>query len=357
MHDALLKLHRWSALVSGAFLLLVALSGALLVFEGAIDRGLNPGLWHVTSATDIALSLDTLAARAATAAGGKVVGSVTVPTTLDRAYVFGAAGGLAIFVNPYTGAVQGTRTAEERERGLARRLHVFHETLLAGAAGGGLVGVVTILALFLVLGGIILWWPRRIIRLNGNASWKRTIFDLHHVLGIFAAIVLVAITASATAIKYRAVGAVIVKLDHTPPAERPKESLVVPGATPISADSVARIARATLPGAAIMNMSIPRGGTDIVTVGMRFQEDRTPGGRSRAYIDQYSGRVMLAQSTRTAELGTRLDNLKRSIHTGDVLGKPTEVIWLLATLIMAEQAVTGFVMWWNGRRKGQPRIS
>ncbi|MDQ6830610.1 MAG: PepSY domain-containing protein [Gemmatimonadota bacterium] len=348
--QTLLKLHRWVALVSAAFLILVSLSGAMLVFEDAIDRGLNPGLWHVTSASDVVLPLDTLMSRATAVAGGEKVSSLTIPATQDRAYVVGAGRGLAIFINPYSGAVQGTRTADERNRGLARRVHVFHETLMAGETGGALVGIVSVAALFLSLGGIILWWPRRIIRVNGKASWKRIVFDLHHVLGICAAIVLVAITASATAIKYRSVGAMVVKLDHSPPAQRPKESIVIPGAAPISADSAVRVARAALPGAAITNMFLPGGGKDVLLVSMRFPEDRTPGGRSRIFIDQYSGRVLLVQNTRTAELGTRLDNLKRSIHTGDLFGKPTEFIWLLATFVMAEQAMTGFVMWRNRSR-------
>jgi uncharacterized iron-regulated membrane protein len=32
-----------------------------------------------------------------------------------------------------------------------------------------------------------------------------------------------------------------------------------------------------------------------------------------------------------------------------VLDKPTEAIGLLASLALAPQAVTGILMWWNGR--------
>jgi uncharacterized iron-regulated membrane protein len=83
---------------------------------------------------------------------------------------------------------------------------------------------------------------------------------------------------------------------------------------------------------------------------MRFPEDRTPGGRSRVFVNRYTGDVLAAASTRTAPLGTRIDNLKRSLHTGDVFGKPSEAIWLLASLVMATQVLTGVLMWWNARR-------
>ncbi|MEP6690411.1 MAG: PepSY-associated TM helix domain-containing protein [Gemmatimonadaceae bacterium] len=354
MHETLLKLHRWLALAVGLFLVLIALSGAALVFEGAIDRGLNASLWHVTSASDVPLSLDTLAARARAASGGPAVTAVSLSNAQDRAWVFSAAGGLQLFVNPYSGAVQGTRGADARERSLARRIHVFHETLMAGGVGHVIVGVVSILAVLLVLGGVVLWWRRRIVRVSARASWKRVLFDLHHALGICASVVLLLMAASGATIMYRALGEMIGKLDGSPPPKRASPSVPASGAQVISADSAAAIARGALAGASLMNLQLPRGGKDPVVAAMRFEEDHTPAGRSRVYIDQYTGVVLAVENTRTAALGTRINNLKRSIHTGDLFGKPTQVLWLLAALVMATQVVTGTAMWWNARRARTP---
>jgi hypothetical protein len=41
--------------------------------------------------------------------------------------------------------------------------------------------------------------------------------------------------------------------------------------------------------------------------------------------------------------------------TAFVLGKPTEFLWMLASLVMAAQVVTGVLMWWNARR-GRRRV-
>ena len=82
---------------------------------------------------------------------------------------------------------------------------------------------------------------------------------------------------------------------------------------------------------------------------MRFPEDHTPGGRSRVYVDRYTGAVLGVENMRRAQLGTQIGNRIRSIHTGDVFGRPTEVVWLLATLALVGQAVTGLLMWWNAR--------
>ena len=69
-----------------------------------------------------------------------------------------------------------------------------------------------------------------------------------------------------------------------------------------------------------------------------------PAGASRPSFDA------VAAAAREAQLGTRLDNLKRSLHTGDVLGISTEVVWLLAVLALCSQVIPGALMWWNARR-------
>ena len=84
---------------------------------------------------------------------------------------------------------------------------------------------------------------------------------------------------------------------------------------------------------------------------MKFPEDRTPAGRSRVYVDQFSGAVLLVENTRTAPLGTRILNLKRSAHTGDIFGALTRALYFIVGLGIAVQAITGPLIWWNSRRR------
>lgn len=346
MQRAFLVFHRWLALVASLVLIVVALSGSAIVFEGALDRALNPKLWHVDPAGPV-LSLDTLVARARGGAPGANVGSISLSPVPDRAFTL-SAGPTQIFINPHTGTILGTRTVADRERSLARRLHLLHVTLTSGKVGSAIVGIATVAALVLVLSGLVVWWPEKLWRVQAGASWKRVTFDLHHALGVFASLVLLVITASGVVIHYEALGEAIGRLDKTKSPDALLQPNAEPGATAISFDSIAAVARAALPGATVM--FVQSGGAKApAMVAVRFAEDRTPGGRSRVFVDRYRGTVLLAVSTRTAELGTRINNLKRSLHTGDVLGKPTEAIWLLASLALAAQAVTGVLMWWNGR--------
>jgi uncharacterized iron-regulated membrane protein len=176
------------------------------------------------------------------------------------------------------------------------------------------------------------------------------VFDLHHLLGVAAAIVLVLITASALVMHYETLNNLVYGLDRNPPPEILDQITPSTPTAPIPVDSLDAVARRTLPGARVMFLTLSPRRDDPYVAAMRFPEDHTPGGRSRVYVDRYTGMVLGVENTRRAEIGARIGNQIRSIHTGDWFGKPTEVVWLLAALVLVEQAVTGLAMWWNGRR-------
>lgn len=347
MRNPLLVFHRWLALVTSIFIVIVAMTGSALVFEGAIDRGLNPQLWHVAAASRI-VSLDTLAARARAAVSQQAVAGLSFAREPDRAFV-AQAGPIQVFLDPYTGAVLGTRTNDEYNASLPRRLHVLHTSFMAHGAGSAVVAIVTLASLLLTITGIALWWRDRLWRVRWIASWKRIVFDLHHALGVVASLTLFIITSSGLTIHYNAIGKTIAALDATPHAAPPTQPASPVGGAGLALDSVASVAQAALRGASITFLSFPAAAKQPFVVAMRYPEDRTPGGRSRVYIDRYRGTTLAVEGTRTAQAGTAINNLMRSLHTGDIFGKPTEVIWLFAALVLASQAVSGFLMWWNGR--------
>ena len=185
----------------------------------------------------------------------------------------------------------GRRTSADWNKTLPRRLHVLHVSLMSGKAGGRIVGLVTASALFLVITGVIIWWREKRWRVRWSASWKRVLFDLHHTLGVGAALVITIIAASGMAIHYETLNRLIYSFDRTPPPDIPDQPAPAAGASQISADSLYRVALAALPGARVMFLSIPPKSDQPLVAAMRFPEDRTPGGRSRVYVDRFAGRT------------------------------------------------------------------
>lgn len=348
LRSALLLVHRWAGVVSAAFLFVVAVTGAALVFEDNIDRVLNPSTAYVTPQHAL-LPVETMIQRVTASRPGERVTSVRVPARPTFSYEFALSSRLAAFVDPYTGTLVGVRN---REKSLARFIHLLHTRFVAGETGELFVGWLTVLTMLMAITGLILWWPRRIFSVGRYSSWRRTNFDLHSALGFWASLVILVMSLSGVIIAFEAVTDPLVeKLNATPKENLEKlTSTPVPGGRRIRVDDALRTAREMLPGAFASSINVPSRPTEFYRVLLKFPEDRTPAGRSRVYIDQFSGRVLAVENTRTAPAGTRILNLKRSAHTGDIFGAPTQALYFVASLALAGQTITGVLIWWKPRR-------
>lgn len=56
-----------------------------------------------------------------------------------------------------------------------------------------------------------------------------------------------------------------------------------------------------------------------------------------------------------ANLGQLLRRMNYDIHTGAILGLPGKILAFLASLVCATLPVTGFVIWWGRRKKGNKK--
>lgn len=355
-YRAFLLLHRWLALVVAVFLAVIAVSGGLLVLERPIGRARQP---HVTPGRS-PLPLDTLAQRAYAKVGGGRVTMMLLGDSPDLAWGIaialppagpGGPGGESVTIDPYTGAILPDPPGPDPLVAFMRKVHVLHTQLLAGRTGNTIVAAVTFVAVFVILSGIVVWWREKLWRVNTSASWKRINFDLHHSFGIFSAIVLLVITSSGLWVHYGTVDDWMRKLNRSPTPPIPSQPAAEPGTPILSLDSIAAAARRAVPGAAIMNVQVPPGPKLPSIVQLKYPEDHTPAGRSRVFIDKYRGTVLLTMSTRTAEAGQHMIDIKRALHTGDIYGVPTQVLWALGALLLATQALTGVLMWWNAKRR------
>lgn len=342
-----LKAHLWVGLAIALPLIVVALSGAVLVFEDALDRALNPKISFVTPG-DRTLPIDQIIPRVRAAFPDAQLRSINFPERPDYALQLTAttkAGPLSIGVNQYTGDVLGTRSAAEGEAGLARRIHLLHTRLFAGQVGEWIVGTITALTLFMAIAGMVLWWPRKIFSVKWSASGRRINFDLHNVFGFYASAVFFFIALTGMMIAFEQwTDPMFMRLNETAVPQLPRESADA-AARPMTAGALIDAAQAALPGAFLKAIGIPNGSNSVIVALMKYPEDRTPGGRSRVAMDQHSARVLTVINTRTAPTGSRLVNLKRSAHTGDIFGAATRALYFVTCLMLAGQVLTGFFIW------------
>ena len=355
----LLFCHLWAALIASVFLLLLGVTGSFMVYERQIDRMVNRRLIEVQPAGQ-PLPLGELFARLEKAHPGFKVTEMAFPRRPDAAYELyldpgNNTEGIVETVDQYTGRELGdARTAST----FVNSVHQLHTHLLMDKhreAAKLIVGCASIFLLFLSCSGIILWWRRKLFSINWSGSGKRINFDLHNVLGIFCSLFLFCFALTGIALTWDgAVGNLIGKV--MPSGEMPRRPRLpehAGDAGALAPDAILAAARAALPGAEIDSLSIHPGAP--VDLRMKFPEDRTPVGRSRVWLDPYTGKALSVWSTRTAPVGFKLSRMWiREIHTGDIWGWPTQLLACVVSLVLPVLAITGTLIWWNRSRKLVP---
>ena len=348
MRRILLQLHLVVALAAGVFLAVFGITGSIMAFEPELDHLLHSRLAYVTPRGATKRLAELGVAASAAAPGERVTGYLlSVSPNLSWQVLFR---GRSVFVDQYTGAVLGARNAGPDP---LARIHQLHLRLLIqnrGDTGKAIMTWAGAALLVLLLSGLYLWWPlKRVAIQRGRRFW----FDLHNTAGIVSFVFLLAIAVTGIVIGFddRIVPLIYSATRSAPIAmyTRMPPFTVTPHGQPVGPDRAIAIARDALPGATPISVNVPPP-TGVLLVSARFPEDLTPGGRSRVFIDQYSGAVLIAEGSRTAPAGSRVITLNRAIHTGDVFGMPSKIVMSLASLAVVVQLASGVLLWRRKRR-------
>lgn len=329
-------------MIAGVVLVILGVTGAVLAFEQPIDHLLNRGLFYVQPQKAQLPVSDVMASLRKAFPKGRV--NMLMLSQAPDLSTMAVMRGFSAYVDPYTGRVLGAR----RGRGFTQTVHELHLRLLLGPTGETINTIATVVLIFLTISGIILWWPLKRITIATGKSWRRFNFDTHYAVGFYSSVVLLVLSVTGVMVGF---GDYTVpwmyRLTKSEPMENMMDSTPIDGASPISPDQALRKAQTALPGTIPVSIIFPGNPEASFRVAFRYPEDRTPGGRSRVLVDQFSGEILLVESSRTAPAGTRLVNLNRALHTGDIGGWPAKVLVCLMSLAVVAQAFTGVVMWWK----------
>lgn len=351
------KLHLYLSLAAALFIVVLGVTGCILAFETELDHLFHARLYYVTPRPDV-LSLADIDRVVAKSYPGVQIKSHTLARSPELSYQVDTDKG-TVFIDEYSGKILGLMTEVDFATAALNFVHSVHIRLTPTSSsdfGKTIVKWVAVVILFLILSGLYLWWPVKRLGVKKATSGFRFWFDLHNTVGIFSLVFLFVLTVT---------GIVIGFDDQTRPifysmtSSRPnlvynrqtfKSEPPLPGADAISADQALSIARNALPEAVPFSINVP-GPHDPYLIKASYPEDLTSGGRSQLILDQYTGQVLAAESSRTPPAGTGIVTTNRAIHTGDIFGLPGKTVMSLASLTLVAQSVTGVMMWWRRRRK------
>ncbi|MDM1359878.1 PepSY-associated TM helix domain-containing protein [Myroides marinus] len=361
-------LHLWLGIGSSIVLFIVCLTGTIYTFKSEIQSMMAPEMYKLTEVKDEVLPINELKEFVESSYQGKVQ-RVSIANQKDKPYMFSVGfkdkekKNETVYLNPYTKEVVGSGKGPGDEFFMTVfKLHRW--LLLESEIGRPIVGVATLIFVFLSISGLILWFPKKIkgwksfkpgFKIKFNAKWKRINHDLHNTLGFYTLLIVVIMSLTGLCWSFEWYKDGLSKVLGTKVFggrnEAKPESTFVDIKTITLAEAL-DIANKELPYVARnISISMPKDSIGSYEINKndlaRFNESAT----DRVFIDQYSGSVLKKEVFADKTVGEKISASIKPLHLGDIYGKFSKTIYFIVCLIATTLPVTGIFIWLNKMKK------
>lgn len=347
-----LLLHRWLALALGLPLVVVALLGSSLVVLKPLDRWLNAELFSVP-AGPAAPDLLERTRRQLKAEFGPGASYVLRPPRRGgeslRATVRGPWEGF-VYLDPRDARELGRRG--ERE-GLFNFVFELHSSLLMNDTGKPLLAVLALAYVVLLIGGLVLWWPKRwnkAFALALDRGLLRGLFDLHRTGGAVLGLLIAVPVASGAYMAWKPLSQGVTSLSGEAPRAPPMVKLLDPALPAASLDALVVTAAARFGGAPVGYIAVPAGTAKPVRVRLMLADDPHPNGLTSVWMHPQTAVVLRADRWDELDPGVRANSIIYPLHTGELGGLTHEVLNAVLGVALVALGVMGGWLWWLRRR-------
>lgn len=198
------NIHLWLSVPFGILITLICFSGAALVFEKEVMELCHHELYFVKKVEAAPLPMEQLMTKvAATLPDSISVTGINISSDSERAYqvTLSKPRRASMYVDQYTGEIMGKYERAPFFNFMFR----MHRWLLDSMKQDGgifwgkmIVGTSTLMFVFVLISGIVVWWPRtrkalkNSLKIVANKGWRRFWYDLHVAGGMYALVFLLA---------------------------------------------------------------------------------------------------------------------------------------------------------------------
>lgn len=362
LYSLLWRWHFLIGLLAAPILISVSLSGALYVFEPQLEPLLESYQKYPACADCARLSYSQLADAAQQQRPDWLVHVLYEPFHGRAVQVHledpaGKQPDLEVFLDPHNGNIIHTRNEGD---GIFPFILRLHRTLLSGEIGRHITELMISWIFVTLILGFLLWWPRRSkggggwwprMRSKGRRFWR----DLHSVVGFYMLplFVLIAFTGlffSPWANKTILAGMYVA--DQLPEIYLKPPKVSEP---PLQADR--------LPIDGMISDFLARNDVDYFDI--HFAEEPEDAYVISAHVgfdvwkirqshyNPYTGELLGEARWDDLKPGAKAMLLFFPLHTGSIFGLGTQIIALIAALLMVGISITGIVMWSIRRKPGE----
>jgi uncharacterized iron-regulated membrane protein len=369
LYRALWRWHFYAGLFCVPFVILLAITGSIYLFKPQVEAFAERPFNHLVASGPYAPAADQMT-RAVAAVPGAHFSAYEVRDPRDATRVLvGLDDGsqVRVYLHPVTGAVLKVLPEDRR---LMEVVKTIHGELLLGAGGSIVVELAAAWALVMVVSGLYLWWPRGRsgvagilyprLSAKGRPMWR----DLHAVTGFWVSAF--AIFLLLTALPWTTVWAdgfkevrEVTGLVKGPTdwkqsrADEHEDHRMAEGHVhrppPVSLDAMIASVRAEdLPPPV---MIAPPSATSTSWMARSDTQDRPR--RVTLTLDAATGAVVGRRGFADGHPIDQAVGYGIAAHEGQLFGLANQLLGVATALGLILVCVSGYVMWWKRRPKGE----
>ena len=372
-------LHLWLGLLSSIVIFVVCLTGSIYLFKDKIIDAYNYDKIYVSHVGEKRLSCDSI--RAILLTDGFEISTLTIPNSIDKSYRLGytLVGSNEIgnfYLDPYTGKSLGS--GDYSLEGFFKFVLDIHKSLLISSVGKDIVGASILMFVFLLISGLVLWLPKKWkdlkkgFKIKWDARWYRLNYDLHNVLGFYSLMFLLLIAITGLYVSYGwvksglivAMGGQPVLTENASDEEKEElsnsfddllkemleseaEKVKMKATADVSLDKILDLAHQKLPYQAITSLSVPNKETPYYTITKINRENWLKALLPDVIKLNTAGELKKVDLFADKPLDKQFVAISLPLHTGEILGWPSLILYFIICLIGCSLPITGFIIWWK----------
>lgn len=378
------KLHLWLGLSVGFIVFIVSITGALYVFKDEIENVLRDDvIFHREK--DIQnkeiLPLATLEKMVNEQTREKYpIHWANIPMDKSRSYQFfyyehnhdawNYFDELVIYktayVNPYTGKVLAVYDEKYGFFNIVKFIH--WSFLLKSSWGTYVVGIPVLIFIFMLISGIILWWPKNKkmakqrfwFQWKNIKNWRRKNYDLHNILGFYASFLALIVAITGVFYSFMFVQMAIYYIfsggeTSYPDYSQYKTTSSKELKTEQTLDKIARQVETIYPEAFGYSLDFGHEHLDdhehpYFSVYVKHHS-YSYHKNHEIIFDENTGDVKKILDHKDKNFGQKVVAANYDIHVGAICGIWTKILAFIISLVCASLPITGFLVWWGRNNK------
>lgn len=285
-------------------------------------------------------------------------------------------------IKKVSGLIKGNVSETTFEQDFWDTMLGLHMHLLIDYEGIGrdIVRYATLIFLIMTITGIVLWWPKNKkvakqrfwFRWKDTVRWRRMNYDLHNILGFYACWIVFFAIITGLIWTFETIDKSVYFTASGGEVKNVSEKIVVSNASKFIDykifDTYCETAKKNNPTFLASKENYP-----IFVINVNLDKDNAPVDvefRQRietkkwylnvakensyfALADRISGKILHSENTSIKNGGDFIDKNSGAIHYGTVFGLPSKILMFFGCLIAASLPISGFYIWWGKKKKKQ----